>query len=154
MDADFSHDFRQIPRILEKLEQADFVIGSRYTPGGRIENWSWPRRLLSRGANFYIKQILDLPSRDVTTGYTAFKKSVIKQVGPHQIVSRGYSFLVEFKYLVAQAGFIMAEHPIVFRERRHGQSKLSGRVIWESLLLPWQLRLRRGPFSAIVKSHG
>ena len=139
MDADFSHDFTQIPAM--KTYASDFVVGSRYIPGGGIENWSWYRRLLSLFSNFYVRVILGVSIRDITTGFVLYNKVAFEklvQVGP---TSEGYAFLVESKYVLARAGLAVQEHPFVFRERREGKSKMSGKVIWESIWMPWQLRL-------------
>lgn len=139
MDADFSHDFRAIPQMVERLGDYDFIIGSRYVRGGRVENWSLGRRMLSKFANWYARTILRCRIRDMTTGFTCFKKEIIRAVPIDNIFSHGYSFLVEFKYLALKAGCRIGEHPITFKERRGGKSKMSKRVIWESIWLPWRL---------------
>lgn len=141
MDADFSHDFRAIPAMLDKIDDHDFVIGSRYVKGGRVENWSRKRLILSRFANWYVRNILGLEIRDVTTGFFCFKKDVLKNVAMNNIFSKGYSFLVELKYRVFKSGCKIKEYPILYRERRGGKSKMSWGVIWESVWLPWKLRL-------------
>lgn len=143
MDADFSHDPKEIPKIAEKLTGFDVVIGSRYIQGGKIENWNWRRRLLSRFANFYAKTILGVPINDLTTGFMCFRKDILKKIELDSIKSEGYAFLVDFKYKVFRAGFKINEHPIVFSERREGQSKMSFKNIWEAVLLPWKLKLSK-----------
>lgn len=140
MDADFSHDHKEVPEMVKKLSEFDVVMGSRYVQGGKIENWNWRRRLLSRFANFYARTILGVPINDLTTGFICFKKDILKNIDLDSIKSEGYAFLVELKYKIFKAGFKIYEHPIVFNERREGQSKMSFKNIWEAIWLPWQLR--------------
>ena len=143
MDADFSHDFREISKMLNLLDDNDFVIGSRYIKGGRVENWSLARLMLSKFSNWYVRTILGIPVKDVTTGFTCFKKEILRNFSPDEIFSKGYSFLVELKYLIAKKGYKIKEYPILFKERRGGRSKMSGKVIWESIWMPWKLKLRK-----------
>lgn len=143
MDADFSHEPKEIPEMVKKLSECDVVIGSRYIKGGRIENWNLRRRLLSRFANFYVRTILRLPIKDTTTGFMCFKKDILKKIDLDSIKSEGYAFLVELKYRMLESGFKITEHPIVFTERREGQSKMSFKNIWEAIWLPWQLKLSK-----------
>ena len=142
MDADFSHDPKVIPAMLIKLNDSDLVIGSRYIRGGRIANWHFKRKILSRFANYYVRLILGLSVRDLTTGFTAFRKTALKRINLTMIRSDGYAFLVELKYRMIKNGGKFIEQPIVFNERREGQSKMSAKVIWESIWLPWRLRIR------------
>lgn len=139
MDADFSHDFRSIPEMLKKLESNDVVVGSRYIVGGKVENWSLRRRILSRIANFYVRLILKLPIKDATTGFNAYRREALSKSHFDSIGSNGYAFLVELKYKLVKSGAKIIEYPIVFSERREGQSKMSGKIIWESIILPWKL---------------
>ena len=141
MDADFSHDFNAIPGLAAHLPEYDVVIGSRYIPGGAIANWHRHRRLLSRFANWYVGFILQMPIRDVTTGFNAYAASALRTIDLNGIAADGYAFLVELKYRLRQKRCRFVEHPITFSERREGQSKMSSRVIWESIWLPWKLRL-------------
>lgn len=144
MDADFSHDPLAVPAMLSKLESYDLVVGSRYVKGGRIDNWkSKKRKILSRFANIYARTILGVPVNDVTTGFMCFRKSVLDKIDLDSIKSDGYAFLVEMKYRVFKAGYKICEHPIVFNERREGQSKMSTKVIWESVWLPWKLKWQK-----------
>ena len=140
MDADFSHDFKAIPGLLGRLLESDVVIGSRYIPGGKIENWRFHRRILSKIANFYVQTILQSNISDFTTGFNAYKREIIQKVNLNDIRSDGYAFLVELKYKLAKSGAKISEFPITFSERREGQSKMSGKIIWESVKLPWRLR--------------
>jgi len=141
MDADFSHDPKEINTMLAKLSDYDVVNGSRYVTGGGIENWKWYRRLLSRFANFYVKTILGTKISDMTTGFICLNKDVLKKIDFDRISSDGYAFLVELKYRFFKSGASFYEHPIIYRERREGQSKMSSGVIWESVWLPWKLKL-------------
>jgi len=143
MDADFSHDYREIPEILNKLNNADVVFGSRYIKGGGIGNWSIHRKLLSRLANVYIKIILGIKFNDGTTGFVGYNKRAIDKISKFNMNSEGYAFLVESKYKLAKAGYKIIEHPIIFNERREGESKMSSRVIWESIWMPWKLRFKK-----------
>lgn len=140
MDADFSHDPKEVPRLIEKLSQADVVIGSRYVSGGGIENWSWHRRLLSRFSNWYVRMILGLPFRDSTTGFVAYGSRALERLMAQPPQSEGYSFLVECKFKLFKAGCVFIEHPISYTERREGQSKMSLKNIWEAVWMPWRLR--------------
>lgn len=142
MDADFSHDYRVIPGLLEKLSESDVVIGSRYIEGGKIENWKLHRRILSKAANLYVRSILGLKIRDLTTGFNAYRVETLSRIDLNSVKSDGYAFLVEWKYKLTKLGARIIEYPITFSERREGQSKMSGRVIWESVKLPWQLKFK------------
>jgi len=140
MDADFSHDYKTIPELLKKLDNHDAVMGSRYIKGGKVENWHWYRRILSKFANMYVRSILGLKIKDITTGFNAYKKEALLKLNFNNIRSDGYAFLVEIKYRLAKAGARITEYPITFYERREGQSKMSTKIIWESIKLPWKLR--------------
>lgn len=141
MDADFSHDFNTVPALIEKLKDYDISVGSRYTKGGGVQNWSFLRKVLSRFANFYVKVILGLPIQDTTTGFNAYRSDCIRKIDLEKIKSDGYSFLVELKYRLVKADCTVIEYPILFSERREGQSKMSSKIIWEAVKLPWKLRL-------------
>jgi len=141
MDADFSHDYKEVPRMIEKLNSADIVTGSRYVKGGSVENWSTGRKMLSRFANAYVRSILGLTIHDSTSGFNAYQSRALASLDFNSIHSEGYAFLVELKYKLLKKGFKFAEHPIVFYERREGHSKMSSKVIWESVWMPWKLRL-------------
>lgn len=143
MDADFSHDYKEVPEMVKKLSGCDVVVGSRYTKGGKIENWNWRRRLLSRFANFYVKTILGVPVSDMTTGFMCFRKDIFKKIDLDSIRSEGYAFLVDFKFRILKAGFKITEHPITFNERREGESKMSFKNIWEDIFLPWKLKFSK-----------
>ena len=142
MDADLSHNPADIPRLLAATERADFAIGSRYVPGGRIENWPPHRRMLSAFANRYIRAITRLTIRDCTSGFRCWRREALERLPLASIRSNGYSFIVEVAWEASRAGLRCGEVPITFVERRRGASKLSGGVIVESALLPWRLVAR------------
>jgi len=143
MDADFSHDPASLPDLVEPLAEADVAIGSRYVGGIRILNWSMSRLLLSSCANLYLNAILRYHISDCTSGFRAYRADVLRNVDLDRASSRGYSFLVELLELVVRAGFRVHEVPIVYTERRAGQSKMSRGVVFESVIRPWFLLGRR-----------
>lgn len=143
MDADLSHDPADVPRLLAASAHADVVIGSRYVPGGRVENWPKRRVLLSAFANRYVRAITGLQVADSTSGFRCWRREALQRLPLHQIVSNGYAFQVELLWEAASTGCRITEVPITFVERRHGASKLSGRVLVESALIPWRLAARR-----------
>ena len=143
MDADLSHNPADIPRLLLAAERADFVIGSRYVPGGRIENWPVHRRMLSAFANRYIRAITRMTIRDCTSGFRCWRREALERLPLASIRSDGYAFIVELSWEASLAGFSCAEVPITFVERRKGASKLSWAVIIESAIVPWRLAARR-----------
>jgi dolichol-phosphate mannosyltransferase len=142
MDADLSHDPRHLPALIDAAGRADVVIGSRYVPGGQIVNWPARRRLLSRIANIYIRQITRLDPSDCTSGYRCWRRDALAAMSLDGFISDGYSFLVEMLFVAAGQGARIAEVPITFVERRLGQSKLSNAVLIESALMPWRLAAR------------
>jgi len=139
MDADLSHDPRQLPSLIAGTGNADVVLGSRYIPGGGIVNWPARRRLLSRFANFYVRMITQLRARDCTSGYRCWRRATLAALPLDDFASDGYSFLVEMLYVARGLGARIAEVPITFVERREGESKMSGGVLYESALTPWRL---------------
>jgi dolichol-phosphate mannosyltransferase len=140
MDADFSHDFNTVPALLKDLENYDISVGSRYVQGGGIKNWSFFRQMLSKFANFYVKTILALPIMDTTTGFNAYRADALRKINLEDINSDGYAFLVELKYRLFKVGCSVVEYPILFSERREGESKMSSKIIWEAVKLPWKLK--------------
>ena len=148
MDADFSHDPAVIPTMLAMLvEGADAVVGSRYVPGGATENWPLRRRLLSRWGNRYTAAILRLPIGDCTSGFRAYRATALRAIHPASTSAEGYAFLTELVRKLIANGSLVVETPIVFRDRQFGTSKMSARIIAESMLLVtrWGIadRLRR-----------
>jgi dolichol-phosphate mannosyltransferase len=139
MDADLSHDPRQLPDLIAAAAHADVVIGSRYIPGGAIVNWPLRRKILSRVANTYIRGVTRLSARDCTSGYRCWRRSALAAVPLDRFFSDGYSFLVEMLFVASRSGYRIAEVPITFVERREGESKVSRAVIIESAITPWRL---------------
>jgi dolichol-phosphate mannosyltransferase len=147
MDADFSHDPAVIPRLVDALSSADAVIGSRYVPGGGTPNWPLHRRLLSKWGNRYTRALLGLQVSDATSGFRAYRASALASIEPHTTQAEGYAFLTELVRRLTQQGKILAEVPITFVDRRYGVSKMSGRIIVESMIrvTRWGLRDRLRP---------
>jgi dolichol-phosphate mannosyltransferase len=141
MDADFSHDPKYLPAMLAGAENADLVIGSRNVPGGGTVNWGAGRKLLSRGGSFYARTILGLPVRDVTAGYKCFRREVLEAIDLPSVECSGYAFQIELKYRTVRKGFRVVEIPIVFVDRRVGQSKMSRRIVLEAIGKVWSIRL-------------
>jgi dolichol-phosphate mannosyltransferase len=142
MDADFSHDPKYLPQLLEAAEQRyDLVIGSRYVPGGGTTDWGLGRRLISRGGNLYAGLILGLPIVDSTGGFRCYRRRVLETLDLDAVCSNGYAFQVEMAYRTLKAGFRVGEVPIIFPDRRVGQSKMSRRIVIEALINVWRLRL-------------
>ncbi|HEY4503933.1 MAG TPA: glycosyltransferase [Candidatus Paceibacterota bacterium] len=143
MDADFSHDPKHIPLMLEKRKTYDVVIGSRYTRGGGIVGWELWRRFLSLGGNTYTRLITRIPIHDVTAGFIAISADALKKIGLEEIGSSGYAFLIELKYILYKSGARMTEIPIIFKNRIVGESKISNHIITEGVKAPWRLVFRK-----------
>ncbi len=136
MDSDFSHDPEVIPTMLQLVaDGADAVIGSRYVPGGATVHWPLRRRLLSRWGNRYTAAVLRLPVRDCTSGYRAYRTAALQNINPASTTAEGYAFLTELVRKLVATGSTIVETPITFRDRQFGTSKMSGRIIAESMLL-------------------
>jgi dolichol-phosphate mannosyltransferase len=140
MDADFSHDPRTLPTMLATLEKAPAVIGSRYVKGGGTLNWSFIRKCISMFGSFYARTILKLSIYDFTGGFNGWQSKTLRSIDLDAIKSQGYSFQIELKYRVARAQFPLKEIPIIFNERRSGQSKMSFHIVLEAILAVWRLR--------------
>lgn len=140
MDADFSHEPHDLPRLLEAAQDADLVLGSRYVEGGVVADWGMARRLISRGGSAYARRILGLEIRDLTGGFKCFRREVLEGIDLPTVRSHGYAFQVELTYRAVRAGFRVREIPIVFRDRRLGRSKMSWRIAAEAMLLVPRLR--------------
>jgi dolichol-phosphate mannosyltransferase len=145
MDADFSHDPSYLESMFQAAEQADVVLGSRYCQGGGVKDWPYHRYLLSRFANRYVALITGLRVLDATSGFRVYTQSALKKLPLGNIVSNGYAFQVEMTFLSLKAGLSLKEVPIVFRDRTKGQSKISRKVLIESMLIPWKLRFGKTP---------
>ncbi len=146
MDCDLSHDPVVIPFFIRKIEEGyDVVIGSRYISGGKIQNWSLIRRVMSKSANFFTKLILGLPVSDCTSGYRAYKREVLSSFDFDKIFAEGYSFLEEILYASFKAGYRITEIPICFVERQYGASKLSKKEMVKFIIT--LVRLKRGNYA-------
>ena len=143
MDADFSHDPRYLPRLIEATEHADLAIGSRYVPGGGITDWGPMRRFISRGGSAYARTALGLPVRDLTGGFKCFRRIVLETINLDTIEARGYAFQVETTYRAIKAGFRVVEVPIVFKDRTDGTSKMSRAIVAEAMWRVPAMRFRR-----------
>lgn len=144
MDADGSHDPKYLPQMLALAEDgADVVVGSRYVPGGGTENWGVGRKLISKGGGFYARTILGVDVRDVTAGFVCWRRAALEAIDLATITSNGYSFQIEMKYRAIKKGLRVVETPIVFIDRRVGQSKMSRAIFAEALLKVWALRFGR-----------
>ena len=143
MDADFSHDPADIPRLVHEAKHgADLVLGSRYVPGGGVENWGVVRRAVSRGGCLYAQAVLRVPVRDLTGGFKCFNRRVLEAIGIEQMHADGYGFQIELTYRALKAGFHVREVPIVFHERRAGASKMNARIALEAVWKVPALKLR------------
>jgi dolichol-phosphate mannosyltransferase len=147
MDADLSHQPEQLPRLLSALEEADLVLGSRWVPGGAVQNWPRRRQWLSRGGNRYVRLALGIPLRDATGGFRAFRAGALRALDLHDVASQGYCFQVDLAWRALRAGLTVVEVPITFVEREHGTSKMSGGIVREALwrVTVWGIRRRRRP---------
>jgi dolichol-phosphate mannosyltransferase len=142
MDCDFSHDPEDVPRLLEAARTADVALGSRYVRGGGVENWALRRRIQSRGGCAYARLILRVPVRDLTGGFKCWNRRALEALDFDGVDAHGYGFQIEMTYRALRAGLSVTEVPIVFRERREGQSKMT---LWITLEAVWKvpaLRLR------------
>jgi dolichol-phosphate mannosyltransferase len=144
MDADFSHDPHHLPALLRAIENADLAIGSRYVPGGGITDWGPMRRFISRGGSAYARISLGIGIRDLTGGFKCFRREVLESIDLDSIESRGYAFQVETTYRAIKRGFRVVEVPIVFRDRREGNSKMSRAIVAEAMWRVPAMRFRRG----------
>jgi dolichol-phosphate mannosyltransferase len=147
MDADLSHQPEELRGLLRAAAEHDLVIGSRYIPGGSVSNWSRARIALSRAGNLYARIMLGFPLRDATSGFRVFRRSLLTHLAADPIRSDGYGFQIELALRAWQDGFAVGEAPITFRERQHGHSKISRRIIIEALWLVtvWGVRARLRP---------
>ena len=140
MDADFSHDPADLPRLLAASERADLVIGSRYVRGGAIGDWGPVRRGISRGGSVYARLVLGLGIHDLTGGFKCFRREVLEAIDLDSVDSKGYAFQVEMTYRAVRRGFRVTEIPITFRDREEGSSKMNGAIVAEAI---WRLPLLR-----------
>lgn len=144
MDADFSHDPREIPNFIKAIENSDLVLGSRYVDGIRITNWPLSRLFLSKGAATYVRIITGMPVTDPTGGYKCYRRRVLTEINLDSIISNGYSFQVEMSHTAWMKGFRITEIPITFEDRRSGYSKMNSAILKEALWIVWKLTFRYG----------
>lgn len=144
MDADFSHDPDDVPRLIEKVRSdlCDLAIGSRYCNGISIINWPLSRLFLSYSANVYARFITGLPVKDTTAGFKCISRKVLETIDLEKIRSNGYSFQIEVHFRAYKAGFRLAEVSIIFRERTEGVSKMSKKIVFEAVWMVWVLKFR------------
>jgi len=142
MDADFSHDPKEIPRFLDEIKNADVVLGSRYINGVNVINWPMRRLLLSSFANFYTRSITGMPVHDATGGYKCFRIKVLQAIDLDKVRSNGYAFQIEMSFKAWKKGFKVKEIPIIFVDRVKGKSKMSKKIVREAVTMVWKLRLK------------
>lgn len=144
MDADLSHNPDDVPRLLAAAKDADLVLGSRYRDGIRVINWPLNRLMLSLGAALYVRIITGMPFSDPTGGFKCFRREALASLGLDTVRSNGYSFQIELTHRVWRQGMRVTEVPIIFTDRYHGKSKMSGRIVREALLMVWSLLVQNG----------
>jgi dolichol-phosphate mannosyltransferase len=142
MDADFSHRPVDLGKIVDALQTHDFAVGSRYVRGGGTVNWGLMRKIISRGGGIYSRMILGFPLNDWTGGFNGWRRSVLEGIGLDTVTSNGYSFQIELKYKALKKKFKGVEVPILFEDRRVGQSKMSLKIVIEAFYRVWLLRVR------------
>ena len=141
MDADWSHHPRYLPTLLDRASSdADLVLGSRWVPGGGTLNWGLGRQFISRGGSLYARLILGLGIRDLTGGFKCFRAEVLRAIDLDTVNSTGYAFQIELTYRALRRGFRVVEVPIVFEDRRVGQSKMSRAIVFEALAMVWKIK--------------
>ncbi len=142
MDADFSHDPAHLAQFMREIQNgADLVLGSRNIKGGGTRNWSLLRQFISKGGSQYARLVLSSPYRDLTSGFKAFRREVLESLDLENIQSNGYSFQIEVTHRVHQMGFKVKETPIIFVDRKAGDSKMHGRIVLEAMAVVWKIRL-------------
>ncbi len=142
MDADLSHPPSRLEALFAALEDGDVAVGSRYVRGGRIDNWSWSRRFISWGGNAYVRMVLQLPVRDATAGFKAFRREALAAIDAVHSESNGYCFQIENTWRAVNLGQRIVEVPITFSDRTVGQSKMTRRIVIEAMVrvLGWRWR--------------
>ncbi|MCB5254875.1 MAG: polyprenol monophosphomannose synthase [Candidatus Cloacimonetes bacterium] len=143
MDADFSHNPNDVPRLLEAAQKYDLVIGSRYSNGVNIINWPFKRLLISHFASKYVRIITGMPVKDPTGGFKCFRRKVLEAIDLDKILSDGYAFQIEMNFKAWTKGFHIKEVSIVFTERLDGVSKMNRNIVWEAVWMVWYLQFRK-----------
>jgi dolichol-phosphate mannosyltransferase len=151
MDADFSHNPKYIPLMLEEMKNHEVVIGSRNVRNGGVEGWSVLRNFISKGGSVYARMVLGCPVKDLTGGFNMWTRSAILRIGCESLVSKGYLFQVEMKYRAWKAGCAIREIPIVFTDRKHGKSKMSKKIFFEALINIWKIKNRDTGNAPVLK---
>ncbi len=141
MDADFSHDPSDVPRLRAAANDADLVIGSRYVPGGGAPDWTMTRRIMSQGGSFYARTVLGVDIRDLTGGFKCWRADALDRCHPENTGSKGFSFQIEMNFRACRTGLRVREVPIRFMDRTRGQSKMSAKIFLEGLVAVWRIRL-------------
>ncbi|KAB2925497.1 MAG: polyprenol monophosphomannose synthase [Bacteroidetes bacterium] len=142
MDADFSHNPKEVPIMLGKMDECDVLIGSRYIKGVNVVNWPMKRLILSYSANIYTRIITGMPVHDATAGFKCYKRKVLETIDLDAIRSNGYAFQIETNFMAWRKGFIIKEMPIVFVDRRVGVSKMNKKIVYEAAFMVWKLKLQ------------
>jgi len=142
MDADFSHDPKEIPRFLDEIKNSDVILGSRYINGVNVINWPMRRLLLSSFANLYTRFITGMPVHDATGGFKCFRRKVLEAINLEKVTSNGYAFQIEMSFKAWKKGFKLKEIPIIFVDRVKGKSKMSRKIVREAVTMVWKLRLK------------
>jgi dolichol-phosphate mannosyltransferase len=142
MDADFSHNPKEIPIMIGKMNDCDLLIGSRYIKGVNVVNWPMKRLILSYSANIYTRLITGIPVHDATAGFKCYKRKVLEAIDLDSIRSNGYAFQIETNFLAWKKGFVIKEMPIVFVDRRVGVSKMNKKIVYEAAFMVWKLKAR------------
>ncbi|NWF90906.1 MAG: polyprenol monophosphomannose synthase [Ignavibacteriaceae bacterium] len=142
MDADYSHDPKEIKNFLEAIKNCDLVLGSRYKTGVNVINWPMRRLMLSYFANSYTRFVTGLPVRDATGGFKCFRRKVLEAIDLDSVKSNGYAFQIEMTFKAFKKGFKIEEIPIIFIDRFQGTSKMSKKIVREAVFMVWKLRIR------------
>ena len=142
MDADFSHDPKEIPRFLDEIKNSDVILGSRYINGVNVINWPMRRLLLSSFANLYTRFITGMPVHDATGGFKCFRRKVLEAINLEKVTSNGYAFQIEMSFKAWKKGFKLKEIPIIFVDRVKGKSKMSRKIVREAVTMVWKLRIK------------
>lgn len=147
MDCDFSHNPRDVHRLVEAAQHADLVLGSRNVPGGGVENWPLTRRMISKGGSWYARTILRVKVRDLTGGFKCFRRSTLEHIDLEAVEAQGYTFQIDLTFRTICAGLHVTEVPIVFVDRVYGESKMRGTIVLEAMWRVWKLRSQRRVFT-------
>lgn len=142
MDADFSHNPKEVPIMLGKMDECDVLIGSRYIKGVNVVNWPMKRLILSYSANIYTRIITGMPVHDATAGFKCYKRKVLETIDLDAIRSNGYAFQIETNFMAWRKGFVLKEMPIVFVDRRVGVSKMNKKIVYEAAFMVWKLKIQ------------